>query len=232
MVGCILQEHDKQAENCLQLHSQSEALQAVSGKVAAAEAAAGAAEARAEAAGACAAEEVKRRDELVQTHAAELADLQHRLQAAQENAEDSEVVANKLASAKAWLADLRKQQKQLDAAKKHVDAGKEQLDADREELDAEREKLEAEENRLVVCTALLAKAGGDVKTCQEERRAASKRLLADPADLAADLERGFKLEPAVLSEAQLNAGHYAGVSEFAALEQVLATHSRKRHRSS
>ena len=83
MVGCILQEHDKQAENCLQLHSQSEALQAVSGKVAAAEAAAGAAEARAEAAGACAAEEVKRRDELVQTHAAELADLQHRLQAAQ-----------------------------------------------------------------------------------------------------------------------------------------------------
>lgn len=71
-----------------------------------------------------------------------------------------------------------------------------------------------------------------MKTCQEERRAASKRLLADPADLAADLERGFKLEPAVLSEAQLNAGHYAGVSEFAALEQVLATHSRKRHRSS
>lgn len=32
----------------------------------------------------------------------------------QEGAEDREVVANKLASAKAWLADLRKQQKQLD----------------------------------------------------------------------------------------------------------------------
>jgi len=51
--------------------------------VAAAEAAAHAAEARAEAAGACAAEEVKKRHELVQTHAAELADLQQRFQAAQ-----------------------------------------------------------------------------------------------------------------------------------------------------
>ncbi len=78
-----MQEHKKQADSCLQLHSQSETLQAVSGKVAAAEAAAGAAEARAEAAGACAAEEVKRRQELVQAHAAELAELQQRLQAAQ-----------------------------------------------------------------------------------------------------------------------------------------------------
>ncbi|KAL0024555.1 hypothetical protein WJX79_006315 [Trebouxia sp. C0005] len=91
-----------------QLQAQLEALQAESSKQVAA------AEARAAAAGACAAEEVKRRDELVQTHAAELADLQQRLQAAQEGAEDREVVANKLASAKAWLADLRKQQKQLD----------------------------------------------------------------------------------------------------------------------
>ena len=39
--------------------------------VGAAEAVAGVAEARAEAAGACAAEEVKKRQELVQTHAAE-----------------------------------------------------------------------------------------------------------------------------------------------------------------
>ena len=31
----------------------------------------------------------------------------------QKNAEDREVVANKLASAKAWLADQRKQQKEL-----------------------------------------------------------------------------------------------------------------------
>ena len=52
-----------------------EALQALSSKAAAAEAAA-------EAAGACAAHEVKKRHELVQTHAAELADLQQRLQAA------------------------------------------------------------------------------------------------------------------------------------------------------
>ncbi len=79
-----------QAENCLQLHSQSEALQIASGKVTAAEAAVGAAEAAAGAAEqqvqearACAAEEVKRRDELVQTHAAELAQLQQRFQAAQ-----------------------------------------------------------------------------------------------------------------------------------------------------
>ncbi len=62
--------------SCLQLQAQVEALQAVSSKVAAAEA-------RAEAAGACAAEEVKKRHELVQTHAAELADLQQRFQAAQ-----------------------------------------------------------------------------------------------------------------------------------------------------
>ena len=63
--------------HCLQLQAQLEALQAESSKQVAA------AEARAAAAGACAAEEVKRRDELVQTHAAELADLQQRLQAAQ-----------------------------------------------------------------------------------------------------------------------------------------------------
>ena len=83
LVICIVQEHDKQADKCQQLHSQSEALQAVSGKVAAAEAAARAAEQRAEAAGVCAAEEVKKGQELVQAHAAELAHLQQRLQAAQ-----------------------------------------------------------------------------------------------------------------------------------------------------
>ena len=83
LVTCIAQEHDKQADKCQQLHSQSEALQAVSGKVAAAQAAAHAAEAAAAAAGACAAEEVKRRAELVQAHAVELTDLQQRLQAAQ-----------------------------------------------------------------------------------------------------------------------------------------------------
>ena len=51
--------------------------------VGAAEAAAGAAEQQVQEARACAAEEVKRRQELVQTHAAELAQLQRRLQAAQ-----------------------------------------------------------------------------------------------------------------------------------------------------
>ncbi len=60
-----------------------EALQAVCSKVAAAEAAAGAAEQRAQAAGAYAAEEVKKWQKLVQAHAAELADLQQRLQAEQ-----------------------------------------------------------------------------------------------------------------------------------------------------
>ncbi len=70
-----MQEHNKQANNHQQLHSQSEALQAISAKVAAAEAAAYAAEQRAAAASACASEEVKKRDELVQTHAAELAQL-------------------------------------------------------------------------------------------------------------------------------------------------------------
>lgn len=83
LVTCIGQEHKKQADKCQQLHTQSEALRTVSGKVAAAEAAAGAAEARAEAAGACAAEEVKERQELVQAHADELAQLQQRIQAAQ-----------------------------------------------------------------------------------------------------------------------------------------------------
>jgi len=70
-----VQDHVKQADSCLQLRAQVEALQAHSDKVAAAEAAAHAAEQRAAAAGACAAEEVKKRDELVQTHAAELAQL-------------------------------------------------------------------------------------------------------------------------------------------------------------
>jgi len=68
----------------------------------------------------------------------------------QEDAEDREVVAAKLASAKAWLADLRKQQRQLDADKKH-------LDAEMEELDAEKEQLEAEEDRLVVRNSRVAK---------------------------------------------------------------------------
>ena len=65
-----------QMHHSLQLQAQAEVLQAESCKVAAAEQ-------RAEAAGACAAEEVKRRAELVQAHAAELTDLQQRLQAAQ-----------------------------------------------------------------------------------------------------------------------------------------------------
>jgi len=76
----LVQERNKQADSCLQLQAQLEALQAPSDKIKAAEAAVGAAEA---AAGACAAEEAKRRHELVRTHAAELADLQQRLQAAQ-----------------------------------------------------------------------------------------------------------------------------------------------------
>lgn len=85
-----MQERNKQADSCLQLQAQLEALQAPSDKIKAAEAAVGAAEAAAGAAEqqvqearACAAEEVKRRDELVQTHAAELAQLQQRFQAAQ-----------------------------------------------------------------------------------------------------------------------------------------------------
>ncbi len=49
---------------------------------------------------------------------------------------DAEMVADKLAAAKAWLVDLRQQQKEVDADKK---------------------MLEAEEDRLVIRQAILAK---------------------------------------------------------------------------
>ncbi|KAA6424863.1 MAG: hypothetical protein FRX49_05037 [Trebouxia sp. A1-2] len=97
---------------------------------------------RAEAAGTCAAEEVKKRQELAQTNAAELAQLQQRLQAAQDDAEGKEAVVDKLASVKAWLAELRKQQRQLDADKK--------------ELDADKELLEPEDARLFIRRVLVA----------------------------------------------------------------------------
>jgi len=41
----------------------------------------------------------------------------------QEDAEDREAVADKLASAKAWLADLRKQQKELNVKRDLLAAG-------------------------------------------------------------------------------------------------------------
>ncbi len=71
-----------------------------------------------------------------------------------------------------------------------------------------------------------------MRKCLEEMQAATKRQLADPADLAADLQRGFKLEPGVQDEAQMHANTHAGSSEFAELEEVLVAQSKKRHRSS
>lgn len=76
MISCKVKECDRLFHNCLQLQAQVVALQASPSKVAAAEQ-------QVQEARACAVEEVKKRQELVQTHAAELAELQQRLQAAQ-----------------------------------------------------------------------------------------------------------------------------------------------------
>lgn len=99
-----MKERVKLFHNCLQLQAQVVALQASPSKEASAQA-------RAEAAGACAAEEVKKGQELVQAHAAELAHLQQRLQAAKEDAEDRLVVADKLATAQEWLKELGRSRK-------------------------------------------------------------------------------------------------------------------------
>ena len=60
----------------------------------------------------------------------------------QDDAEGKEAVVDKLASVKAWLAELRKQQRQLDADKK--------------ELDADKELLEPEDARLFIRRVLVA----------------------------------------------------------------------------
>ena len=67
---------------------------------------------------------------------------------------------------------------------------------------------------------------------EKEIQAASKRQRADPADLAADLERGFKLEPGVRDAMQVLADSSASNAEDAGIGKLLAEQSRKRQRSS
>lgn len=64
---------------------------------------------------------------------------------------------------------------------------------------------------------------------KEREEAASKRQLADPDDLAADLQRGFKLEPAVrvLDEAKLNPRRDADYAAIAELIVAKTTAARK-----
>ena len=82
-------------------------------------------------------------------------------------------------------------------------------------------------NRDVCCAA-----EEKVIRCREEMQAALKRQLADPLDLAADLERGFKLEqPAVVDAAQRLADTSSDPADFAELDHLLARLSKKRRRS-
>lgn len=67
----------------------------------------------------------------------------------QKDAEDRELVADKLASAKAWLTDLKKQQRELNADKKH-------LEAEREQLDEAQALFDEEDDRLAARNAYLA----------------------------------------------------------------------------
>lgn len=67
----------------------------------------------------------------------------------QKDAETRELVADKLASAKAWLTDLKKQQRELNADKKH-------LEAEREQLDEAQALFDEEDDRLAARNAYLA----------------------------------------------------------------------------